>query len=122
MLNLRAGEKAMSLSTVLISVSYLKAGIDVLPEGYWGKHYDLSLRLYSLYAEAECCTGHFQEVGHAAGVVIKQAKSFENKLRAYATLIKALAAQNKLQDAMHIGFGVLTRLGVQCTPSPPDNT
>eukprot|EP00957_Ditylum_brightwellii_P045390 3440621-Ditylum_brightwellii.AAC.1 len=104
MLNLRAGEKAMSLSTFLISASYLKAGIDVLPESHWGKHYDLSLQLYSLYAEAEYCIGNFQEVGHATGVVIKQAKSFENKLRVYATLMKSLAAQNKLQDAIHIGF------------------
>eukprot|EP00957_Ditylum_brightwellii_P118879 9066681-Ditylum_brightwellii.AAC.1 len=122
MLNLRAGEKAFSLATFLISATYLKAGIDILCEGHWEKHYDLSSNLYSLYAEAEYCNGHFQEVGHATGIVIKRAKSFENKLRVYATLIKSLAAQNLLQDAMTIGFGVLTRLGVSCTSSPPEES
>eukprot|EP00957_Ditylum_brightwellii_P025614 1935716-Ditylum_brightwellii.AAC.1 len=79
MLNLRAGEKAMSLATFLISASYLKAGIGLLRKDHWEKYYCLSLELYSLYAEAEYCNGNFQEVGHATGVVIKKAKSFEDK-------------------------------------------
>eukprot|EP00957_Ditylum_brightwellii_P173811 13232228-Ditylum_brightwellii.AAC.1 len=73
MLNLTAGEKAMSLATFLISASYLKAGIGMLCEGHWEKYYDLSLQLHNLYAEAEYCNGCFYEVGHITGVVIKRA-------------------------------------------------
>eukprot|EP00957_Ditylum_brightwellii_P138274 10539694-Ditylum_brightwellii.AAC.1 len=93
-LNLRAGEKAMSLAAFLSAASYLKVGI-----------------------ETEYCNGHFQEVGHFAGLVIKQAKELQSKIRVHMTLIKALGAQNKLVDAMGIGFTILTQLGVQC-PSP----
>jgi len=121
-LNLKAGEKAMSLAAFISSASYLRAGIDLLCNDHWEMCYDLSLQLHNLYVEAEYCNGHFEEVGHAAGVVIKQARSFEDKLRIYATLMKSLAAQNKLHDTMQIGFDVLRELGVQC-PSPlPDKS
>eukprot|EP00957_Ditylum_brightwellii_P045078 3419036-Ditylum_brightwellii.AAC.1 len=116
-LNLRAGEKAMSLATFFSAASYLKAGIGLLCDCHWEKQYDISLQLYSLYVEAEYRNGNFQEVGRAAGTVLREAKSFENKLRVFATLIKSLAAQNKVQVAIDIGFNVLGDLGVQC-PSP----
>eukprot|EP00957_Ditylum_brightwellii_P205625 15344668-Ditylum_brightwellii.AAC.1 len=72
-LNLKAGEKAMSLAAFISSASYLRAGIDLLCNDHWEMCYDLSLQLHNLYVEAEYCNGHFEEVGHAAGVVIKQA-------------------------------------------------
>eukprot|EP00957_Ditylum_brightwellii_P113824 8677977-Ditylum_brightwellii.AAC.1 len=122
MLNLKAGEKAMSLATFLISASYLKAGISMLCENQWEKHYDLCLQLYSLYAEAEYCNGRFQDVGLATGFVLNKAKSFEDKHRVFATLIKSLAAQNKTQEAMHIGFTVVTKLGVERNFSLPDKS
>eukprot|EP00957_Ditylum_brightwellii_P029637 2239669-Ditylum_brightwellii.AAC.1 len=45
-LNLKAGEKAMSLATFLSSASYLEQGISLLCDDHWEKYYDLSLRLY----------------------------------------------------------------------------
>jgi len=121
-LNLKAGEKAISLATFMSAVLYLKTGISLLCDGHWEVHYDLSLELYTLYAEAEYCLGHFQEVGYAAGIVLKEAESFENKLRVYSTLIRSLAAQNKIQDAFEIGFNILSKLGVNCQYQPPDKS
>eukprot|EP00957_Ditylum_brightwellii_P085716 6521368-Ditylum_brightwellii.AAC.1 len=66
--------------------------------------------------------GEKAEVGLAIGIVIKKAKSFEDKNHIFATLIKSLVGQNKMQDAMYIGFTVLTKLGVYCTLSPPDKS
>eukprot|EP00957_Ditylum_brightwellii_P191374 14570821-Ditylum_brightwellii.AAC.1 len=68
MLNLKAGEKAMSLVTFLDSASYLKTGIDVLCEDHWEKCYNLSLQLYSVYAEAEYCNGHLKKAALAIDV------------------------------------------------------
>eukprot|EP00957_Ditylum_brightwellii_P117814 8987825-Ditylum_brightwellii.AAC.1 len=121
-LNLKAGEKAISLATFMSAVLYLKTGISLLCDGHWEAHYDLSLELYTFYAEAEYCLGHFQEVGYAAGIVLKEAESFENKLRVYSTLIRSLAAQNKIQDAFEIGFNILSKLGVNCQYQPPDKS
>eukprot|EP00957_Ditylum_brightwellii_P208459 15357551-Ditylum_brightwellii.AAC.1 len=51
-LNLRAGEKAMSLGTFWSAVTYLKSGIDLLNNDSWTNMYDLSLQLHSSYAES----------------------------------------------------------------------
>eukprot|EP00957_Ditylum_brightwellii_P166534 12676847-Ditylum_brightwellii.AAC.1 len=109
-LNLRAGEKAMSLAAFSIATSYLKVGIDMLPNNHWEKHYDLCIKLFSLYAEAKYSMCHFEEVGRVAGIVIKFGKSFQDKQRAYATLIKALGVENRIEDAIDISFRALSQL------------
>eukprot|EP00957_Ditylum_brightwellii_P156925 11943764-Ditylum_brightwellii.AAC.1 len=101
-LNLRAGEKAMSLADFLIASSYLKAGIDMFLGNHWEEYYDLSIQLYSAYAEAEYSICHFQEVGRVAETVIQSSKSFQDKQRVYTILIKALGVENKLEDAIKL--------------------
>eukprot|EP00957_Ditylum_brightwellii_P090248 6873333-Ditylum_brightwellii.AAC.1 len=61
-LNLKAGEKAMSLASFLSSASYLERGISLLCDDHWEKYYGLSLHFYSLYAEVECCNGRFHNI------------------------------------------------------------
>eukprot|EP00957_Ditylum_brightwellii_P009751 735255-Ditylum_brightwellii.AAC.1 len=112
----------MSLATFLDSASYLKAGIDVLCDDHWEKCYNLSLQLHSLYAEAEYCNGHSKEVALAVDVVIMHARSSNDKVLIYALLIKLLAAENKLYEAMQIGFDVLKALGVPFPSLLPDKS
>jgi len=92
----------------------------MLCDDHWKSHCDLSVQLHSLYAEAEYCNGRFQEVGYLAGLVIQEAESFQSKLSVYATLMRALGAQNKLEDAIGIGIDILTQLGVQNLLPLPD--
>jgi len=116
-LNLRAGERAMSLAAFSVAASYLRAGIDLFLNDHWEHHYDLSLQVYNLYAEAEYSICHFEEVGRVVGIVIKAAKSFQDKQRVYATLIKSLGVENKLEEAIQISLSALSQLNVHC-PSP----
>eukprot|EP00957_Ditylum_brightwellii_P022440 1693249-Ditylum_brightwellii.AAC.1 len=39
-LNLKAGEKAMSMAAFTIAASYLKSGIDMFLDSHWEQHYD----------------------------------------------------------------------------------
>jgi len=112
-LNLRAGEKAMSLSTFSSSALYFDSGIQILGKHQWENNYELSLHLHNYYAEAEYCNGNFSAVGQAAGVILSKAESPSHKVRAYFILIKALCAQNRLDEALNIGIKVLTQLGKQ---------
>eukprot|EP00957_Ditylum_brightwellii_P108595 8282421-Ditylum_brightwellii.AAC.1 len=89
---------------------------------HWEQHYDLSIQLYSLYAEAEYSICNFKEVGRVAGIIIQSAKSSQDKQRAYATLIKALGAENKLEDAIELVFCVLSQLDVHLPSTPPDKS
>eukprot|EP00957_Ditylum_brightwellii_P081615 6208794-Ditylum_brightwellii.AAC.1 len=112
----------MSLASFLSSASYLERGISLLCDDHWEEYYDLSLHIYSLYAEVEYCNGGFNNISLTVKTIFAHAKTYRGKLRAYATLIKALVAQHKLLNATDMGFGVLTQLGVQSQPSPPDTS
>eukprot|EP00980_Cylindrotheca_fusiformis_P023735 scaffold10881_cov138-Cylindrotheca_fusiformis.AAC.3 len=61
-LNLRAGEKALSISAFHSASKYAISGINLLPAAEkWASHRALSLRLYTVATEAELALGHFDE-------------------------------------------------------------
>eukprot|EP00957_Ditylum_brightwellii_P039824 3015307-Ditylum_brightwellii.AAC.1 len=94
-LNLRAGKKAMSEATFLRSASYFEAGIGMLCGDHWEEYYDLSLRLHSLFAEVQYCNGCFEIVGEITTIVLNHAKTLEDKLPIYNTLLRSLGSQQK---------------------------
>eukprot|EP00957_Ditylum_brightwellii_P211361 15366088-Ditylum_brightwellii.AAC.1 len=106
-LNLKAGHEAISLSAFQNSALYFAAGISLLCNDCWNKSYDLSLKLYSSYAEVEFCNGHFDEVGRVTKIILQKAKSLQDRVRAYSTLIKTLGAQKQSRNAIEISLSVL---------------
>eukprot|EP00957_Ditylum_brightwellii_P025345 1916997-Ditylum_brightwellii.AAC.1 len=94
-LNLRAGEKAMSLSAFSSSALYFCTGILILGEHQWENNYELSLHLHNYYVEAEYCT-----------------ESPSDMVRAYFIMIKARCAQNRIDEALDIGLDVLSQLRI----------
>ena len=108
---LSAGEKAAQSSSFDSAVAYFQKGIDLLPVDRWSSQYDLSLYLYNGCAEMECCLGRFQEVEELLSVVLEEAKSFPDKLRAYETQLFSLSARSHMHDAIKLGFEVLNMLG-----------
>eukprot|EP00980_Cylindrotheca_fusiformis_P027509 scaffold20794_cov117-Cylindrotheca_fusiformis.AAC.1 len=61
-LNLRAAEKALSISAFHSASKYAVSGINLLPAAEkWTSHRALSLRLYTVATEAEIALGHFEE-------------------------------------------------------------
>eukprot|EP00957_Ditylum_brightwellii_P085919 6536531-Ditylum_brightwellii.AAC.1 len=110
-LNLRAGVKAVSLSTFSSCASYFGNGIKLLSTAHWETNYELSLHLHNYYAEAEYCKGNFSKVRDVINTVFDKSKSFYDRSRAYFVLIKVLCAEKKLREALDIGIKVLTFLG-----------
>eukprot|EP00980_Cylindrotheca_fusiformis_P031803 scaffold27003_cov113-Cylindrotheca_fusiformis.AAC.1 len=61
-LNLRAAEKALSISAFHSASKYAVNGINLLPAAEkWTSHRTWSLRLYTIATEAELALGHFDE-------------------------------------------------------------
>lgn len=110
-LNMRAGERAISLSAFKPAAQYLKAGINLLGKNHWQDHYDLTLNLYSFAAGAEYCNGNFDEMDNYMNPVLVHAKSIHDKFPVYYTLIRSLGARYKSQECLDVAFKVLAQLG-----------
>jgi hypothetical protein len=57
-LNLRAAEKARSISAFYSASKYAANGIELLPSDKWTTHRTLTLRLYTIVAQVELALGH----------------------------------------------------------------
>jgi histidine kinase len=106
-----AGEKASQSSVFETAVSYLRVGIDLLATDHWTEQYALSLRLYHTCTEMEYCLGRFGEVDELVSVVLHNATSLEDQMRAYETKLVSLSARNFLAETIELGFKVLRTLG-----------
>lgn len=112
-LNLEAGESAMSVSAFVPASDFFQKGISLLcaDEGHWKQNYDVSLKLYSFAADAAHCTGDYQLHRRMVDKVLTNAKSLDDKLPVYCGLVESLTAQQKLGEVMETGLLVLAKLG-----------
>jgi len=83
----------------------------LLNEKCWVVQYEICLQLHEFYAEAQYCSGRFEEMNKILCKIFNAARSFDDKLRAYFTFIEALGAQGKLSEALEVGLYVLSQLG-----------
>lgn len=120
-LNLMAGRKAKASAAYQPAFNYLQIGIELLnpPQSpsldggdSWQRQYDLTLTLYLEAAEAAYLSGHFEEVEQWIEVILQQAKTTLNKVKAYEVKILAWVAQSKPLEAVKTALKVLKLLGV----------
>ena len=74
-------------------------------------NYSLCLEIYTALAETEYVNGAYDEMSEALNEVFKWARSFDDRLPAYHTLIRAKSSQNYLDVAISKCFEVLEELG-----------
>ena len=110
-LNLRAGERAVAMSSFLTASIYFFDGICLLDESDWTENYDLNLRLFTCYAEALFVIGNYAIIDKVLFSIFDHARCTHDKIRAYFVYIKMLNAQNKSAVATGIAFEVLELLG-----------
>jgi len=110
-LNLLAAQKSKSLAAFLPAAFYLNTGISLLDKTSWVDQYNLSLQLFSACAEAEFCTGHFDEMNKKLQEVFSNARCLDDELYAFFTLTSSLMAQGKSYEASEAGLLVLSQLG-----------
>jgi histidine kinase len=110
-LNLEAGERAMSISAFIPAADYFQIGISLLPKTKWTDHYEVCLRLHTVSADAEYCTGKFAPSSARARAVLQHGRSVQDKIPSYITIVQSLGAQKHFSEAMELGFLVLDELG-----------
>ncbi len=117
-LNLIAAHKAKVSTAYIAANEYLTTGINLLLIDSWEHQYDLSLSLYEKAAEVAYLNGDFVGANDWANIILQQAKTILDKIKAYEIIIQTQIAQVKLPEAVKLGLQVLNLLGMELPESP----
>ncbi|MEQ9484526.1 trifunctional serine/threonine-protein kinase/ATP-binding protein/sensor histidine kinase [Coleofasciculus sp. F4-SAH-05] len=117
-LNLIAGQKAKGSAAYGAALNYLTVGRELLGSDSWQWDYDLTLALYEEAAQAAYLGGNFTVMEELTEVLFAQAKTMLEKVNVYEVKIQAIASQNNLKEAIHIGLQVLNLLGINLPEEP----
>ena len=86
---------------------YLEAGLALLGRTAWIHDYKLALNLSCASAEAEYCNGKFDEMQSHLDEAIAHCQTFDDKIRAYMTLIQSLGVRQRFDEGIDTGIYVL---------------
>ncbi len=111
-LNLRAGIKAKGSTAYDDALQFVSVGIELLGENSWDDKYSLVLSLYVEGAEVAYLSGNFSQASELLEIVLKQAKTLLDKVKAYEIRIQSFVAQNMLVEAVDTALEILESLGV----------
>lgn len=117
-LNVMAGDKAMSSTAYNQALKYYTMGIKLLGDDCWEKHYDISLKLYTDAAKAALLNTDFAHMKNYSNIVLSHAANLLDKITIYELRIQSYYAQNKLLDAINESLHVLKLLGCHFPKKP----
>ncbi len=130
-LNLIAGKKAKAAAAYEHAFGYLEIGIELIAPKYppfsvrenqevssWRSHYDLTLALHVEAAEAAYLCTKFKKMERLVHVILGQAHSLLDKVKAYEIKIQACIAQNKSLEGVKTGLTALKLLEVSFPKKP----
>ncbi len=117
-MNWIAGRRAKASTAYAAAVKYLTTGIQLLVDNSWETKYDLTLALYETAAEAAYLSGNFEQTEQFVQVVLAQAKTVLDKVKACEVKIQAYGAQNKALEAVNTALTFLKLLGVEFPENP----
>ena len=109
--NLIAGKAAIKLSDFSSACSFFMNALQFLPENHWYEHYHLSLELFEMACKSALATGNIQSLQVLSAEVLKHAKSFEDKLGVYCTVLSSLVQSSMVLEALEMSREILSRLG-----------
>lgn len=115
-LNLIAGKKAKASIAYKLALNYFKTGIKLLGNSW--NQYKLSLNLHLEAAEAAYLSTEFEQMEDLVFIVMQQAQTLQDKVKAYEIKIQACKTQNQLKEAVDIALAVLPQLGITLAESP----
>ena len=116
---LRAGERAVMLSSFYTAHSFLMFGIALLEEArYWRDEYRLSLALYSAAAEVSYCIAEFEDVDHLVNEVLVKVRSKTDALRVQSTEICGMGTRRHVREALEYGVELLRTVGIRLPRKP----
>ena len=121
-LYLDAALAAVEESAFATASGLLSSGIELLGEkSSWSstdrKGYDLRLDYERLMAEMDLCRGNISECIKRCTLITSNAKSFEDKLESYFTLVNAHSSQGDNEETWKLCCSLLEQLGVHLPQS-----
>lgn len=118
-LNLRASQKASSLSAFSSATKYAVAGIRLLPDSPWMTEKKLTLSLYQSAAEAESCLGRMESMKTFTGEMIGRGElSLLDKLGAYNLESHQMHHNGNVRGAHDMIIDLLGKLGMKFPKNP----
>ena len=116
-LNLRASEKARTMSALQSASAYAAHGIGFLPADHWETHRPLALKLYSMAAEMELALGQVgSSEAYGSEVLAQNNMSIMETLPFRLATARSLCyVQLKFDDAINYCLPLLRELGYNLT-------
>eukprot|EP00978_Attheya_sp_CCMP212_P020354 scaffold58147_cov60-Attheya_sp.AAC.4 len=110
-LNLDAAEKAKELSAFESAAKYVGKGIGLLPADTWTSQKELSLKMYSICAEAHYSLGNVAETQKYCDEVLHQDKiPILDKMRVYHCMVMTMGNGGRAREALKLSFDILSQL------------
>jgi predicted ATPase len=112
-MNDKAADLAFGKSSFFPAVDYLESGIALLDaDSRWDQHYDLTLKMTTTLAHVQFCCGKHEASRRMIDEVLDHARSLDDKLGVYHTLIRSLCQHEEQDAATEVTLSVLDQLGV----------
>lgn len=112
-LNLSAGVKAKESTAYEAASSYLKSGMDLLPESSWKDKYTLTYDLYKERMEAEHLGRNFEESERLFAEINRKARDRKDRARVYYTMILLYTTIGKINEALDLGIEGVKMFGIK---------
>ena len=110
-LNLAAGKHSIAASSYEQARGYFEAGIGLLHANPWDKQYSLCLELYEMSVLVSFMDGKVETVSTRLGIILSNARSFDDALNSRTLRAKFLASQAHYSDATDEMLDILSILG-----------
>ncbi|NEQ42133.1 MAG: AAA family ATPase [Leptolyngbya sp. SIOISBB] len=117
-LNLQAGRKAQLSTAYGAAVNYYAAGIQGLAPTSWQDQPILTRQLYEAAAEAAYLNGEFEQMSQWLTILLRQATTVLDTVKAHEIQIQAHIAQDRPVNAVECALDILRRLGVRLPRQP----
>jgi PAS domain S-box-containing protein len=120
-LNLIAGKRAKASSAYASALTYLTAGVTLLPEDSWERRHELAFALELNRAECEFLTGALAEAEERLAAL--SARTANTVERATVTCLRAdlYMTLDQSSHAVAVGLDYLRHLGIKWSPHPTED-
>ena len=117
-LNLQAGIQAKAATAFEPAETYLRQGLELLPDGSWQQDYEFSLEMHLEAAEVAYLNDDLSAMERLINIVLEQARDPSQSTRAYEIKINAYALKANFDKALNTTIQALQAIGVRLPRHP----
>ena len=119
--NFEAAFKAKDSNAYETSIKYLNKILLIFTEvpNVWKDNYEFIIRVYTLLSEVYYLNLDFKKAKECYALIIKNAKTPNDRIEISQIQIYSLVAQNKMKEALDLGLDIVKEFGVKL-PSEDD--